>query len=346
MLPEPKRRSAFDHAKNGTTAHNYAEAQLKRYYRQITAQEYNEAVREVKESEFYCDEFEEYVAEYVLYVRSQIGENTKPYFEMRVDYSNWVPNGFGTSDAVLIDGDTIKVIDAKFGVMHVDAKENAQMRLYALGAYVLFKDSHPNLKKVICTVVQPRINNISSEELSVSDMLGWADNVVRPQAIKADKGLGDFIPGDHCTFCKAKAQCRARSDFMQAAVADDFRAPATLSDTELTLAFQRSSQIKTWIKDVEEHLLSQAINGTVLPGFILGRTNTKRKIEKQDEAREKLLDAGIDPEAILEEPNLKSVAQLEKVVGKEKLAQLIGKLIIKPDGEPKLVESKAKEEFS
>lgn len=346
MLPEPKRKGGFDHAKNGTTAHEYAEAQLKRYYKQITATEYNEAVRKVKDSEFYSDEFEEYVAQYVLYVRSQMGEATEPHFEMRVDYSQWVPHGFGTSDVILIEGDTIHVIDAKFGVMIVDAQDNAQMRLYALGAYNIFKASHPNLKHVVCTIVQPRVNNISTEEITVSELLNWAETVVKPQALKADKGEGEFVAGDHCTFCKAKAQCRARSEFMQAAVADDFRPPATLSDAELTKTFRRIPQIKAWLKDVEEYLLNQAVNGAPLPGFTLGKTSTKRRIEDQELAKIKLVDAGFDEDELFEPATLKSVAQLEKIVGKEELKQLLGQLIVKPEGEHKLVEDKTKEDFS
>lgn len=346
LMPESRRKGGFDHAMNGTTAHEYAEAQLRRHYKQITAAEYNEIVARVKETEFYSDEFEAYVAEYVLYVRSQIGSTDIPYFEIRVDYSRWVPHGSGTSDVIVIQGDTIAVIDAKFGVMRVDAEGNPQMRLYALGAYEKFKDQYPELKRVVCTIVQPRINHVSTEEISVKDLIDWADNVVHPQALKADKGEGEFVAGDHCGFCKAKAQCRARAEFANIEAAREFQKPSLLTEAELAETLRKAPKLKAWLKDVEEYSLERAIEGNVPVGFALGKTSTKRKIEQVELAKDRLIDAGIDPEDILEEPSLKSVAQLEKAIGKEKLQDVIGDLIVKPEGEPKLVENKVEEDFA
>lgn len=346
LMPENRRKGGFDHALNGTTAHEYAEAQLRRHYKQITAAEYNEIVRRIKETEFYSDEFEAYVAEYVLYVRSQIGPHDEPHFEIRVDYSKWVPNGSGTSDVIVIQDDTIHVIDAKFGTMRVDAEGNPQMRLYALGSYEKFKDSHPGLKYVKCTIVQPRINNISIEELTVEELIAWADNDVAPQALKADRGEGEFVAGDHCGFCKAKAQCRARAEFANIDAARDFQKPSLLTEQELAETLRKAPALKAWLKDVEEYSLERAVNGHVPIGFALSKTTTKRKIEKVEDAMNLLLDAGIDPEVILEEPSLKSVAQMEKAVGKDRLHEIIGSLIVKPEGEPKLVENKVNEDFS
>lgn len=348
VLPEPKRRpGSFDHSLNGTTAHKLAEAKLKRYYQLIPAAEYNKEVNEVKLTEFYDEEFEKYVDDYVLYVRSQIGENDEPHFEQRVDFSEWVPEGFGTADVVVINDNTIRVIDLKFGVgIKVDAEENPQLRLYALGAWHKYKEGRPNLTHIEYTIVQPRLEHISTEKMTLVELLDWAETTVKPKAKKAWAGQGEFIPGDHCTFCKAKAQCRARSDFMQAAVAEDFSAPALLSDDEIVLVLQRVGQIKAWLKDVEEFTLKRAIDGNPPTGYVLGKTNTKRKIEDQDRAKLLLVQKGFHPEEILEEPALKSVAQLEKLAGKERLAEILGDLVIKPEGEPKLVESKAHADFS
>lgn len=346
LMPEQRRKGGFDHALNGTTAHEYAEAQLRRYYKQITAAEYNEIVNRIKETEFYSDEFESYVAEYVLFVRSQIGPSDSPYFEIRVDFSRWVPNGSGTSDVIIIQGDTIHVVDLKFGTMRVDAEGNPQMRLYALGAYEKFREQHPGLKHVKCTIMQPRIGNISTEELSLDDLVAWADNEVAPQAIKADRGEGEFVAGDHCGFCKAKAQCRARAEFANIDAARDFQKPSLLSEQELAETLRKAPLMKAWLKDVEEYSLDRAVNGNVPIGFALGKTVTKRKIDDVEKAKELLLDAGVDPELILEEPSLKSVAQLEKAVGKDRVQEIIGSLIVKPEGEPKLVENKANEDFA
>lgn len=344
LIPEPKRRGTFDHAMNGTTAHAYAEAQLRRHYKQITAAEYNEAVSAIKETEFYNEEFEAYVAQYVLYVRSQIGAQDEPYFEVKVDYSEWVTGGTGTSDVVVIRGDTIHVIDAKFGVMRVDAQENEQLRLYGLGSYAKFKEKHPQLKNVVCTIVQPRIDNVSTEELTLAELIQWADDVVRPAAKLAYAGRGEFVAGEHCLFCKAKAQCRARADFNNVAAAADFKAPPLLSDSELAKVLKDAAKTRKWLADVEGYMLTQATDHGIVPtGYELGQSSTNRKIEAQEDAAKKLQKAGFSD--IFTEPSLKSVAQLEKQVGKGHLQEILGDLIVKPAGEPKLVPSKLKEEF-
>jgi hypothetical protein len=347
VLPEPKRKAgSFDHSLNGTTAHKLAEAKLKRHYGQISAAEYLKEVNEVKETPFYDEEFEKFVDDYVLYVRSQIGENDTPYFEQRVDFSDWVPEGFGTADVVIINNTTIRVIDLKFGVGNkIDAEENPQLRLYALGTWNMYKDAHPNITHIEYTISQPRLEHISTEKMELFQLLDWAEYTVRPKAKKAWAGSGDFVPGDHCTFCRAKSQCRARSDFMQAAVADDFKPPALLSEEELVTVLKRAGLIKKWISDVEEHLLKRAVDGDVPAGFTLGYTSTKRKIDDEDRVKMLLFRQGFQAEDIVEPPRLKSVAQLEKVVGKEKLIGLLGDLIVKPEGSAKLVEFTAPSDF-
>lgn len=348
VLPEPKRKAgSFDHSLNGTTAHKLAEAKLKRHYGQISAAEYNKEVYEVKDTPFYDEEFEKFVDDYVLYVRSQIGENDTPHFEQRVDFSEWVPEGFGTADVVIINDTTIRIIDLKFGVgIKVDADSNPQLRLYALGAWYMYKEAHPNLTHIEYTISQPRLEHISTEKMDLPTLLAWAEHTVKPKAKKAWAGSGDFVPGDHCTFCRAKSQCRARSDFMQAAVADDFKEPALMSEEELLLVLQRAGLIKKWLSDVEEHLLEQAVDGKPPAGYTLGNMSTKRRIDNEDRVKLLLIRQGFQVEDIVDPPALKSVAQLEKLVGKEKLIGLLGDLIVKPIGSPKLVESKAKEDFA
>ena len=348
VLPEPRRKAgSFDHSLNGTTAHKMAEAKLKRHYGFITAVDYNSEINEVKETPFYDEEFEKYVDDYVLYVRSQIGGNDDPYFEQRVDFSEWVPEGFGTADVVIISDTKIRVIDLKFGVgIKVDAEDNPQLRLYALGAWSKYHEDHPNLTDVEYTISQPRLGHISTETMTVEELIDWAEATVKPKAKKAWAGQGDFLPGNHCGFCRAKFQCRARSDFANDAIVDDFKAPALLSDEELLKAFKRSTLIKNWISDVENHLLAQAKDGKPPAGYTLGCTSTKRKISDTERAKLLLIKQGYQEDEIIEKPELKTVAQLEKIAGKEKLAGVLGDLIFKPEGEPKLVESKIVAEFS
>jgi hypothetical protein len=147
-------------------------------------------------------------------------------------------------------------------------------------------------------------------------------------------------------FCKAKPTCRARAEFLDAAAINEFRKPPQLSEGELTKVLQNATKTRAWLKDVEEYALNRAVEDGELPeGFTIGRTATKRKIDNQEAAAVKLRYYGED---IYEPRTLKSVSQLEKLVGKGKLGELLGELIVRPEGEPKLVPAKddLREEFS
>ncbi len=145
-----------------------AEAKLRRHFGQITAKEYNEAIAEVKATPYYDEEFEAYVDNYVLYVRSQIGEGDTPYFEQRVDFSEWVPDGFGTADVVIMSENKVRVIDLKFGKgVAVDAEDNPQLRLYGLGGWYKYKDEFPNITHVEYTIHQPRKDSITTETVTL-----------------------------------------------------------------------------------------------------------------------------------------------------------------------------------
>ena len=345
LLPEPKRKpGAFDFSQEGTTAHTLAEAKLRRHYGQITAKEYIVEVEAVKATPYYDDEFEAYVDNYVLYVRSQIGEGDTPYFEQRVDFSEWVPDGFGTADVVILSENKVRVIDLKFGRgIAVDAKDNPQLRLYALGGWYKYKDAHPNITEVEYTIHQPRLDSITTDSTTLDKLLEWAEHVVKPKAKKAWSGAGEFVPGDHCQFCKAKAQCRARTEFNNVAAAADFREPPLLSEDELAKVLTNASKTRKWLKDVEDFLLERAETDGVVPtGYMLGFSNKNRVIDDTEKAAVKLRHYGED---IFEPKMLKSVAQLEKVVGKDELKHLLGELIIKPVGDPKLVPAKKATEF-
>lgn len=348
VLPEQRRKSGtFSASEEGTTAHTMAEAKLRRHYGQMTADEYVKEINEVKATEYYNEEFEKYVDDYVLYVRSQIGEGDTPYFEQRVDFSEWVPDGFGTADVVILSEHKVRVIDLKFGKgVAVSAEDNPQLRIYALGGWYKYKEAHPNITEVEYTIHQPRLESITTETVTLDSLLDWAEHVVKPKAKKAYAGQGDFNPGEWCLFCKAKSQCRARSDFNDVAAAMDFKAPALLTDQELVAVLQRASKSRSWLKDVEQYLLDRATEENIVPqGYTLGQSKTNRKIVDTEAVAHKLRDYGED---IFEARSLKTVAQLEKLVGKNPLQELLGDLIVRPEGEPKLVPVKddAKEDFS
>jgi hypothetical protein len=282
-LPEPKKNlDAFDFSQEGTTAHSLAEIKLRQHFGQIGTEEYETEYDTIKNTPYYNDDFEANVDNYVLYVRSQIGEGDTPLFEQRVDFSDWVPDGFGTADVVILSKHAIRVIDLKFGKgVSVSAIDNTQLRLYALGAYSKFKEEYPDIKEVSYTIHQPRLDSISTDGTTVNKLIDWANYFVKPKAKKAWSGSGEFIPGDHCQFCRAKAQCRARSDFNTELAKQEFKEPPLLDDEELANVLAKAQDLRTWVADVEEYALEKAVNENKLPnGFKLSTTVTHRKIKR------------------------------------------------------------------
>ena len=356
-LPEPKRNTkGIDFSAEGTLAHTLSEIRLKLYFNQISQQEYDDEYKSVKEHEIYKTytqeeqlDFEENVDNYVLYVRSQIGEGDTPLFEQRVDFSDWVADGFGTADVVILSKHTIRVIDLKFGKgIPVSATDNSQLRLYALGAYSKFKDEFPDIKDVSYTIHQPRLDSISTDGTTVVKLLDWANYFVKPKAKKAWAGSGEFIPGDWCQFCRAKAQCRARSDFNTELAKQDFKDPPLLSDEEISNVLSKAQDLKAWANDVEEYALTKAVEENKIPnGYKLGTTVTHRKIKDNQLAATILVEHGLSESELWEPPKLKSLPNLEKIGPKGKVAAWLGDLVIRPDGQPKLVRVKetAKEDY-
>jgi hypothetical protein len=348
-LPEQKRGTgAFDFSQEGTTAHSLAEAKLRYHFGQIGTEEYENEVRSVKETPYYNDDFEAHVDSYVLYVRSQIGEGDTPLFEQRVDFSDWVPDGFGTADVVILSKHSIRVIDLKFGKgIPVSAIDNTQLRLYALGAWSKFKEEHPDIKEVSYTIHQPRLDSISTDGTTIAKLVDWANYFVKPKAKKAWSGAGEFLPGDWCGFCRAKAQCRARSDFNTELAKLEFKKPGLLDEEEISEVLIKAQNLKTWVNDVEEFALTRAVDqGVVPPGYKLGTTSTHRKIADSALAATVLVEKGMSPDLIWEAPKLKSLASLEKM--NKQVAAWLGDLVQRPDGSPKLVRTKegAKEDFA
>ena len=342
-LPEQKRQTgSFSYSEEGTTAHTLADAELSLLFGHIKKAEYDKIIEQVKSTEYYNKEFHEYVNNYVLYVRSQIGEGDTPLFEQRVDFSDYVPEGFGTADVVILSKNKIRVMDLKFGKgIPVSAKDNSQLRLYALGAYCKFREEFPDVTEVEYTIVQPRLDSITTDHTTLEKLLDWAQYYVKPKAKKAWSGSGEFTPGEHCQFCRAKAQCRARSDFNNELAKLDFREPPLLTEDEVTMVLERASSLKTWVSDVEEFALNRAVAENITPpGYTLGTTVTHRKILDHKLAEMRLVEMGISKSKIYEEPKLKSIASLEKLAPKGQITTILRDLIVRPPGSPKLVRVK------
>jgi len=350
-LPEQKRAAgSFDFSQEGTMAHSLGEIKLRHYFGQIGIEEYEKEYEIIRNTPYFNEDFEAHVDNYVLYVRSQIGEGDTPLFEQRVDFSDWVPDGFGTADVVILSKHSIRVIDLKFGKgVPVHAQDNTQLRLYALGAYAKFKEEWPEIKEVSYTIHQPRLDSISTDGTSISKLLDWANYYVKPKAKKAWAGSGEFLPGEWCQFCRAKATCRARSDFNTELAKLEFKEAPLLDEEEVSQVLVKAQQLRTWVNDVEEFALNRAVEKNIVPsGYKLATTTTHRKISDSAMAATVLVEKGMDPQAIWEPPKLKSIAALEKLGPKGQVTAWLGALIQRPEGSPKLVKAKedAKEDFA
>lgn len=343
-LPEQKRsKNAFDFSAEGTTAHALAEIKLLYHFGKIDTDEYNREYETIKQTQYYNDDFEAHVDNYVLYVRSQVGDGDEPMFEQKTDFSDWVPEGFGTADVVILSKYKIRVIDLKFGAgIPVDAKDNPQLRLYALGAYSKFKELYPEIREVEYTIHQPRLNSITTDGTTLNKLIDWATFYVKPKAKRAWVGDGEFVAGDHCQFCRAKAQCRARADFNTALAKMEFRDPPLLSDEEMSNVLDKAQDLKSWVGDVEDYALNKAVDtGDVPKGYKLTTTTTHRKISDIALASEVLISKGIPKNEIWEQPKMKSIASLEKLAAKGQIVTWLGDLVQRPEGSPKLVRDRA-----
>lgn len=318
-------------AAEGTLAHEVAEQRLKNL---LTKEPITIKLDEIDA------EMQEAVDRYVDTCMEKINEawrespDAEVHVEERLDFSEWVPEGFGTGDMVIMSDEYIEVIDLKYGKgVPVSAVGNPQMRLYALGLYAKYGTLY-GADKVRMTIVQPRLDSISSDELTVKELLAWGNDVVGPKAQLAWKGKGDFVAGDHCRFCKARATCRKLAEYELEGVKEDTR-PAQLTNIEIAEIVQRADDIKKWLTSVEEFALQQALDGTEWPGLKVVAGRSVRKITDVERAAELLTSGGYTD--IYKPQELKTLTALEKLVGKKKLADILADVIDKPAGKPTLV---------
>lgn len=258
--------------------------------------------------------------------------------EARVDFSRWVPEGFGTGDMVIVADDTLEIVDLKYGKgVPVSAEGNPQMRLYALGAYEANSILY-DIKTIRMTIVQPRLDSVNSDEMSIEDLITWGDSI-KDTAKLAYDGEGECQAGDHCGFCKARHLCRALSN----ACLDEFykhggKKTSLLLDTEVAEVLDMADMIIKWAKDVQNYAFDQAVNdGKNWPGYKLVEGRSSRKITNAEAAAQALLDADFTAEDIYKPQELRGITDLTKLVGKKKLTDTIGQFIEKPPGKPTLV---------
>lgn len=328
------------YAKEGTDAHELAEYKVN----QLLG---IKADNPAENLDYYNQEMEDCTDIYAQYIAEQMSQYSSPVVmvEQRIDFSRYVPGGFGTGDCIIVADDVLTVIDLKYGKgVAVKAEYNPQMMLYALGALEMFSILY-DINEVKMVMFQPRIENISEFSMPVSDLLNWAENELRPKAKLAAKGEGEFCAGEHCRFCKVKATCRKRAEYNLAIAKYDFAPPDMLEDSEIEMILERADALTAWASDVKEYALSEALKGRKWNGYkvVEGRSNRKYTDEKMAAAVVKK--AGKDPYS---EPKILGINEMTKLLGgKKKFDELLNKYVCKPQGKPTLVpESDKRKEWS
>jgi hydrogenase maturation factor len=341
-LEEAMDDETSEYAREGSFAHSLAETYLAYHLGQIKKSEYNKRLKKLKQDPFYSQELDDYVRVYTDFAIEKINEarartaDAVVLLEMKLDYSEWVPGGFGTGDLVLVSDDVLEVIDMKFGRgIAVSAIDNSQMQLYSLGALNQFGCLY-NINTVRMTIVQPRLDSISTAEMTVDDLLYWATNTVMGAAEKAYKGEGEFLPGDHCRFCRVRATCRARAEENTKLACYDFREPPLLTDEEIVEVLDAADEYMRWISDVQGYALDQAINnGKQWQGYKLVEGRSIRKYVDETKVAEALQAAGYSEDQIFERVLL-GITKMEKAVGKKQFNEVLSGLVEKPPGKVKL----------
>jgi hypothetical protein len=354
-LEEQYPDSEGDAAREGTLAHAISELMLRYALKHLTTDQYKAQLDALIASdvivdddlnmkqEFYCASMHEYCEQYVTFVLEQWATarkhtpDAKLYVEQRLDLSAYIPESFGTGDAGIVANDVLRVIDLKYGKgVEVSAIDNTQMKVYALG-WLAEHGMLYDIKTVQVTIFQPRIDNYSTWEISVADLMQWAEDVLRPKAIQAFAGEGDFVPGKHCQFCRVKL-CKARADYQLELAKYEFAEPAILSDSEVSEILDRSPDLIKWANMIQEYALHQAVHkNKQWPGFklIMGRSN--RSYVSDARIIKALVSEGIPEDKLYKPKELLGVTAMEEMLGKKTFNSYLHGLIVKPPGKLALV---------
>lgn len=335
--------TATDYTREGTLAHEVAEAVADWYDLAVdikeiygTLESYLDLKIPEEDREAVTQEMLECAEAYRDYLQELItDENAVILLEQRLDFSPWVPKGFGTGDCIIIQGNRLDVIDYKFGKgVAVSSVDNSQMRLYALGALHDFGDIY-DIKEIGMHIFQPRINNVSADVLTTDQLLIWGEEI-RPIAKLASKGKGDFCAGEHCRFCPHAGECPTLAATCTKAVnvCGGKAAVPTLTPWMIADILQQEPMISAWIKAVKDRALTQMLNGEEIPGYKVVEGRGSRAWGDTSGIVARLAAAGYGPADIYTPQELLSPAALEKSIGKKKVAELVGDSIVSKPGSP------------
>jgi hypothetical protein len=353
------------YAEEGAFAHKVCELLARKKFTVMKKSEFDKQIKKLKSDKWWADEMLKTAETYVDHLYEHYLRMKAPpaiAFEVRVDLSEYVPGGFGACDCLIIGNGELIVTDYKHGKgVPVAAENNKQMMLYALGALHQYRPLYGDgIQRVSFYIDQPRLDDYNGFSMTAGELLAWGETVVKPLAQTAFTGKGaEYVPGEHCQFCRAKDTCRARAgactaleDFtgaipeglatqqqvLQAQYAASHNVPPSqplLTDTEIGDLITRGKLLKQWYSDICDYALQACLAGRVIPGYKAVEGRSSRAWTDQDAALAALVQAGID-EAVIYERVAKTLAQLEAVVGKKDFEALAGVYIHKPPGKPTL----------
>lgn len=334
-----------DASAEGTLAHEFAEIEQLKFLKRISLGEYNTRLAELRTREFYSPEMEEYVDQFVEYVLAYYFEAKsnkvtpiEVYVETRLDLTKYIPEGFGTSDDIVLIGRTLHVFDLKYGYLRVNAVDNKQLRIYALGAYEKLNAEGFEIENVVMHIVQPRIGNFASDEILIDELLFWADTDLKMFAERAFNGEGGQHAGEHCQFCKATHSCAELAREATTAI-ELMKEPSDfdlLTMEEKTELYLKIPLFNLWASAFETHMTETAQGGVKYSGLKVVEGTTRRVIKNEKQAERIIVEAGFDRELIIEE-KLIPLGKLEKFIGKKESEKLLKPVIFKPRGKAILV---------
>lgn len=319
-------------AAEGTAAHALCEHKLRRALKRQSRKPI---------SKYDCEEMDTHTDNYVQFVLETISQAKEHCadpiinIEQRLDFSCYVPHGFGTGDCIIIADKTLHIIDFKYGQgVLVEAEQNPQMMLYALGALRIY-DTLYDIEDVAMTIYQPRRENISTWTISVSDLVVWAENELVPKARLAFEGKGEYMPGPWCTFCKAAVKCRARAEEKLALARYEFAQPPLLTDAEIEEILGKLDDLTRWAEEIKAYAQDAALNhGKQWHGYKVVEGRSIRKYSDENAVIEAANAAGYHD---IFRKSLLPITEMEKLMGKQEFAEVLSGLIIKPAGKPTLV---------
>lgn len=338
----PESTSSF--AEEGTLAHELAELELTYLLNpDMDQKQLDKARAKIAKHERFTSEMPGQVAKYVDYVWEAYsaellisGDHVELKLEEKYDLTTWVPESFGTGDAGIVGGKTLRIMDLKYGKgVRVEAEDNPQLILYALGAYDLYSMFY-EIEEVEMVIVQPRLDNISVSRMTVKALLERGE-LIKKYADLAFKGEGNMFAGDHCMFCKAGASCRARAKKNLEMMKHDFADPELLEDHEMVDIFGRAAELAKWAEAVKKYMTTQAMSGKKWDGLKVVEGRSNRAWLDESEAIKRLKREGLKPSEVVKS-KIKGIVEIENKLKKLEKASVISELTHKPPGKPALVD--------